>query len=288
MIPASFTYHAANTVEEAAALLDEYGDEAKLLAGGQSLLPLLKLRFAEPGVLVDLGRLEQLRQLHQNGGIRIGAMVTHRDMGRSPVLRDAYSLIGDAAHDIGDPLIRSRGTFGGSLAHADPAGDWPAVALALEARLHATARSGSREIPVDGFFTDVYTSALEANEVLTHIDVPHPEPGTRSAYVKMPNPASGYAVAGAAVVVRLDPAGVCLSARVAVTGVAAVPYRATGTEGALIGRELSAGVLRTAAESAASGVDPLSDGFAPGPYRRHLATVVTRRALHKALGLPAD
>jgi carbon-monoxide dehydrogenase medium subunit len=286
MIPSSFDYRAADTVEEAAALLEEYGDAAKLLAGGQSLLPLLKLRFAAPGLVVDLGRLEELRRIQANGTVRVGAMVTHDQMGRSAVLAERFPLIADAAADIADPLVRNRGTFGGSLAHADPAGDWPAVALALGARIHATSRSGARDIPVDEFFTDVFTSALAGNEVLTHIDLPNPEPGARSAYVKIPNPASGYAVAGAAAVLTVDPSGICRSARVAVTGVASVPYRAAGTETALVGRELTPAVVRDAADAASAGIEPLSDVFAPGAYRQHLATVVTRRALLKALSSP--
>ena len=286
MIPSSFDYRAADTVGEAAALLDEYGDEAKLMAGGQSLLPLLKLRFTAPGLVVDLGRLEELRRVEANGSVRVGAMVTHDQMGRSAVLRQRFPLITDAAADIADPLVRNRGTFGGSLAHADPAGDWPAVALALGAVLHAESRTGAREIPADGFFTDVFTSALAGNEVLTHIELPNPQAGTRSAYVKIPNPASGYAVAGAAAVFTVDSSGVCRSARVAVTGVASVPYRAAGTEAALVGRELTPTVLSDAADAAGEGIEPLSDGFAPGPYRAHLATVVTRRALQRAFSSP--
>jgi carbon-monoxide dehydrogenase medium subunit len=283
MIPASFAYQAAGSVEEAVSLLAEHGDSAKLLAGGQSLLPLLKLRFVSPGVLIDLGRLEELRRVDVNGVLRVGALVTHDQLGRHAGLAEAYPVIADAAADVADPLVRNRGTFGGSLAHADPAGDWPAVALALGATLRVSGVDEDRTIGVDDFFTDVYATALGETEVLTAVDIVPPTAGTRSAYVKVAHPASGYALAAAAVVLRLDAAGAVAIARVALTGVASVPFRALGTEAALVGQVPSAEVARAAAALAVEGVDVLGDEFTSTAYRRHLASVVTARAIRRAV-----
>jgi carbon-monoxide dehydrogenase medium subunit len=283
VIPASFAYKVAGSVEEAVSLLAEHGDSAKLLAGGQSLLPMLKLRFVSPGLLVDLGRLEELRRLDCNGVLRVGALVTHDQLGRHAGLTEAYPVIADAAADVADPLVRNRGTFGGSLAHADPAGDWPAVALALGATLRVSGPDEDRTIGADDFFTDVYTTDLGETEVLTAVDLPTPASGTRSAYVKIAHPASGYALAAAAVVLSLDDAGTCRSARIALTGVASVPFRAKESEALLAGQTLSPEVVRSAAAVAAVGVDVLGDEFTPVGYRRHLASVVTARAIARAL-----
>jgi carbon-monoxide dehydrogenase medium subunit len=283
VIPASFAYKVAGSVEEAVSLLAEHGDAAKLLAGGQSLLPMLKLRFVSPGLLVDLGRLEELRRLDCNGVLRVGALVTHDQLGRHAGLTEAYPVIADAAADVADPLVRNRGTFGGSLAHADPAGDWPAVALALGATLRVSGPDDDRTVGVDDFFTDVYTTDLGETEVLTAVDLPTPASGTRSAYVKIAHPASGYALAAAAVVLRVDEAGACTSARIALTGVASVPFRAKESEALLARQTISPEVVRSAAAVAAGGVNVLGDEFTPVAYRRHLASVVTARALARAL-----
>jgi len=284
MIPAPFGYQAAHSIEEAAALLAEHGDEARLLAGGQSLLPMLKLRLARPGLLVDLGPVPALRAIATHaGGLRVGAMATTCQVGRCAEVPAAYRVIPEAAADIGDPMVRNRGTFGGSLAHADPAGDWPAVALALDARVVATGPGGTREIAVDGFFGSLFTTALRPDEVLTHVELPAPPPGTGSAYVKFAHPGSGYAVAAAAAVVTMDAAGICRHARVALTGVSAVPSRATRVEATLLGQELAPDTVADAAAEAPLGLEIIEDAFAPSRYRAHLATVVTRRAITRAL-----
>lgn len=283
MIPSSFAYQVVGSVEEAVAVLAEHGDSAKLLAGGQSLLPMLKLRFVSPGLLVDLGRLEELRRVDVNGVLRVGALVTHDQVGRHAGLAEAYPLLADAAADVADPLVRNRGTFGGSLAHADPAGDWPAVALALGATLRVSGPDEDRTIDADDFFTDVYTTALGETEVLTAVDIAAPDPGTRSAYVKIAHPASGYALAAAAVVLRVDATGACASARIALTGVSGVPFRARASEALLASQIPDAEVVRAAAALGADGVDVLGDEFTPVAYRRHLASVVTARAIARAL-----
>jgi aerobic carbon-monoxide dehydrogenase medium subunit len=212
MIPAAFDYHSVATVAEATELLENYGDDAKLLAGGQSLLAVLKLRLAKYGVLIDLGRIKSLRKITVvEDSFIIGAMATHNQLGTSAETEGAFQAFRDAASEIGDPLVRNRGTFGGSLAQADPAGDWPALALAFDATIHATNARGPRRITVDKFFTDLFTTALEQGDVLTHIEFPRLDAGASSAYVKIPHPASGFAVAAAAPWTTEEHAGRCVS-----------------------------------------------------------------------------
>jgi carbon-monoxide dehydrogenase medium subunit len=283
MIPAAFDYHAVDTVAEAADLLAKHGEDAKLLAGGQSLLAALKLRLAKPGILIDLGRLADLREIAFADGLIIGAMVTHDKLGKSAETTGAFRALRDAAADIGDPLIRNRGTFGGSLAHADPAGDWPALALAFDATIHVTNKKGVRKLPVQTFFTDLFTTALMQEDVLTRVELPQPVAGTSSAYVKIPHPASGYAVAGAAVVLTLDGEGVCRRVRIALTGVAATVFRAHEAEAMMTGRKLDPATIRAAADQAAASFDPLTDNYASAAYRRNLAGVVAHRAIMHGL-----
>lgn len=282
MIPAKFGYVAPGSVADVVDLLAERGDEVKLMAGGQSLVPLLRLRFASPETIVDLRAVDELRAVEDLGQVhRVGAMVTHREFLESPVAQ-SWGAVRDAGWDLADPLVRNRGTFGGSLAHADPAGDWPAVALALGATLRVQSSSGTREIRADDFFTDLFTTALAENELLTHIDIPKPAPGTRSAYLKVPHPASGYPVVGLGVSLAVEN-GVCRAARVALTGVAVTPVRASEAEAFLEGKPLTAETLAEAAAVSASGIDVIGDAYAPEDYRRHLIEVVAGRVLDRAV-----
>lgn len=282
MIPAKFGYVAPGSVADVVDLLAERGDEVKLMAGGQSLVPLLRLRFASPETIVDLRAVDELRTVEDLGQVhRVGAMVTHREFLESPVAQ-SWGAVRDAGWDLADPLVRNRGTFGGSLAHADPAGDWPAVALALGATLRVQSSSGTREIRADDFFTDLFTTALAENELLTHIDIPKPAPGTRSAYLKVPHPASGYPVVGLGVSLAVEN-GVCRAARVALTGVAVTPVRASKAEAFLEGKPLTAETLAEAAAVSASGIDVIGDSYAPEDYRRHLIEVVAGRVLDRAV-----
>jgi carbon-monoxide dehydrogenase medium subunit len=282
MIPAGFAYAAPSTTEAVLALLAERPDEVKLMAGGQSLIPLLRLRLACPDILVDLRRLTELRAVDDLGhAFRVGAMVTHRDIIDSEAAR-AWQIVHDGGADLADPLVRNRGTFGGSIAHADPAGDWPPIALALNATMHVRGLHGTRTVAADEFFTDLFTTAIDEGELLTHIEFATPAAGDRSAYVKIPHPASGYAVAGAAVVVSVVD-GVCRGARIVLTGVATGPVRARAVEDALLGQEITTGVLARAAGWAAEGIGFIGDSYAPEEYRRNLAGVAVRRALQRAV-----
>ncbi len=282
MIPAGFAYAAPHTADAVLSLLAEHPDEVKLLAGGQSLIPLLRFRLADPAVLVDLRHLDELRNVEDVGdGFRVGAMVSHRELLCSDAAR-AWPIIRDGGADLADPLVRNRGTFGGSLAHADPAGDWPPIAMSLDATLQVRSVGRGREIRSDGFFTGLFGTALAANELLTHVVVPKPPAGSRSAYVKIPHPASGYAVAGAAAVLVVQDQKVH-AVRIALTGIGAVPVRARAAEDHLLGTAATEESLSAAAVLAADGVDVLGDSYAPADYRRHLATVVVRRALARAM-----
>lgn len=283
MIPARFGYVAPRSMTEVLDLLADRGDEVKVLAGGQSLVPLLRLRFAVPETILDLRALAELRSVEDMGAVhRVGAMVTHRAFIESPVA-EAWAAVRDAGWDLADPLVRNRGTFGGSLAHADPAGDWPAVALMLDVSCHVRSATGTREVRADDFFVDLFTTALAEDELLTHIDIPKPLPGTCSAYLKMPHPASGYPVVGVGVAMTVE-GGVCRTARVALTGVAMTPVRARETEEFLVGKPLTSETLAEASALSASGIDVIGDSFAPEDYRRNLVGVFTRRALDRAAG----
>jgi len=286
MIPAEFDYYAPTSVQEAVSLLRQHGDEAKVLAGGHSLIPLLKLRLSNPPVLVDIGRIPELRGITRtNGTVTIGAMTTHAQVESSEELRDTFPIMAEAATVIGDPMVRNRGTFGGALAHADPAADWPAVALALGAQLRVMGPNGERTVSVDDFFVDMLTSALEPGEVLTRIDIPAPGQGVKTgmSYQKFAHPASGYAVVGVAAVVTLGADGACQDCRVAVTGAGPKATRQTAVEDALKGRQLTPELIAQASEHAGEGMDFLGDIYASESYRAHLVKVYTKRALTAAL-----
>jgi len=283
VIPARFEYHAPTTVDEALRLLQAHGREARLLAGGHSLLPLMRFRLATPAHLIDLGRIPDLRFIRAQGEtVAVGAMTTHWVIESSELLRTRVPLLPQTAAQIGDLQVRNLGTIGGSLAHADPAADYSAAVLALDAEMIALGPQGRRTIPAADFFTGVYATALAPNEILLEVDIPRTPAGTGSAYAKFPHPASGFAVVGVAAVVTVDAQGRCTRARLGLTGVAPVPYRARAVEDRLTGQLLSDETTAAAAEAAADGVEVNADIFAPADYRRHLARVFTRRAVQQA------
>ena len=278
MYPAPFDYHRPMSLSEAVALLVQHGDDAKVLAGGHSLIPAMKLRLARPRVVVDLGQLPELNYIREHGGqIAIGAMTTYRAIEVSALLHDRCPLLPEVASYIGDVQVRNKGTIGGSLVHADPAADWPAAILALDAELEMVGPSGRRTVRAADFFVALLQSAVGADEILCEIRVP--ATGRSVAYVKTEQKASGFALAGVAVVVDAK-AG---RAAIGVTGVGATPYRASAAERALSGQPFTDAAITEAASHAADGIDALSDIHASATFRAHLACVNTRRALAAAV-----
>lgn len=285
MIPASFEYFAPVTISEAIALIEQYQDEAKVLSGGHSLIPLMKLRLAQPKYVIDIGRIPELNSISETGdALIIGALARHADVYRSELVQKKCPLLAETAGQIGDPQVRNRGTIGGSIAHADPAADWPAAMLALGAEIRVQGPQGARTIPAAGFFVDVLTSALEQNEILAQVRVPLPRTPPAGAYAKVPQSASGFAIVGVAVQLDLDGHRTCKSAAIGITGLASKAFRASETESALQGKVLDEATIKNAAELATSGIDsPLEDLHASGEFRLHLARVHTARAISKAL-----
>jgi carbon-monoxide dehydrogenase medium subunit len=284
MIPAQFDYIAAKSLDEALQLLAQHKDDAKILAGGHSLIPAMKLRLMQPGVLIDISRIKDLAYIREEGGqVRIGAMTTHYQIESSDLLRRICPLLPEAAAHLGDVQVRNKGTIGGSLAHADPAADWPAPVLALDAEMVVSGAKGERVIKADQFFVDLLTTALKPGEILREIRISAPKEKTGYSYVKFRHPASGFAVVGVAISLIKDAAGKCQSAGVGVTGVGAKAYKALGVENALKGATLDDKSLHAAAAHAADGVEVNSDLFASAEYRKHLAEIYTRRALGEAV-----
>src|SRR5215204_6688119 len=248
MNPTQFAYARAESVDEAITLLQEHGDGAKLVAGGHSLLPIMKLRLAEPETLIDIGRIPELRDVRRDDGeIAIGALTTHHQIETDAQIRAVVPLLADTAARVGDRQVRNRGTIGGALAHADAAADYPAAILALEASIVARGPQGERSIPAREFFLDFLTTALQPDEVLTEVRAPMPAEGHGWSYQKLANQASGYAIVGVGAVVVVDD-GVCSDIRVGVTGTAAVAWRAEATEAALRGKQVENGAVAAAAE----------------------------------------
>ena len=284
MIPASFDYIAAKSLDEAISLLARHKDDAKILAGGHSLLPAMKLRLMQPKVLIDLGRIRDLSYIKEEGGqIRIGAMTTHFQAETSDLLRRSCPLLPETASHLGDMQVRNKGTIGGSLAHSDPAADWPAAILALDAELVATSAKGDRVIKATDFFVEMLTTSLQPGEILREIRIPAGKGKSAQAYVKVRHPASGFAVVGVAVNLSID-GGKCQSAGIGITGVSPKAYRASKVESGLKGNTLDAKTVSAAAAHAADGVEVNSDLYASAEYRKQLATVYTRRAIETAAG----
>ena len=281
MTTSTFTYHTPTSVTEALALLSSHGDGAKLLAGGHSLIPIMKLRLAEPEALIDLGRIPGLSGIAKaDGGLAIGPMTTYYELMTSDLVSAKAPVLGEAAGLVADVQVRNRGTIGGSVAHADPAGDLPGVLLALGARFEATSPSGTRTIAADDMFVDLLTTALEPNEILTSIFVPATP---TAAYEKIANKASRYAIVGVCAVLTVE-GGKCTAARIGVTGTGPMAVRASASEAALVSNGLDADSIKAAASVAADGIEALSDVHASDEYRIHLTMVAAQRAITKAAG----
>ena len=284
MIPAAFAYERASSVDEAVALLATYGADAKIIAGGQSLLPLMKLRLARPERLIDIGRIETLRGIRRqpDGRLAIGALTTYAQLLDEPSVM-GLALMADALPRIADVQVRNRGTIGGAIAHADPAADMPALLLALEAEVVArSAPRGERSIPVVTFFEGAFSTVLAPDELLIEIRVPSPSGSYGSAYRMLEQQASGFAIAGVAVVVGRTGEGAADDVRVAVTGVGDMPYRATAVEDALRGTDLSSADIGSAVADITTGVSVQGDIHAEQAYRTAMAQVMARRALEAA------
>ena len=285
MHPASFGYHAPRSLEEAFDLLQEHGEDAKVLAGGHSLLPAMKLRLTRPEYLIDLRRIPGLRGIRTDrGGLVVGALTTHAEVAASETVRRVVPGLADTAAVIGDLQVRNRGTMGGSAAHADPAADLPVTLTALDAAFVLASRAGERVVSADDFFVDFFTTAMEPHEILTEVRIPAPPAGAGTSYVKLPHPASDYVVVSAAAALRVDGNGVCAGARVVLGGVAGAPPRAAATEAALLGRELTRETAAAAAARAADGLDPHPDSYTDEEYKRHMAVVYAGRAIEAAAG----
>lgn len=279
----TFDYHRPATLQEALNLLS-MNDDAKVLAGGHSLIPAMKLRAASPGALVDISRVAGLKGITTSANtLKLGALTTHNEVATSQVVKSNCPLLAETAAHIGDQQVRNRGTLGGSLAHADPGADYPIAILALEATITATGPQGNREIAADKFFTDLLTTSIKRDEIITSVSVPVMGKGAGSAYHKHRHPASGYAVVGVAAIVMVAD-GKVTAARVAVGGVTVNPVRAANAEAALVGQAPSAENIAAASAKVAEAINgPLSDAYASGEYRQHLATVLAKRALLKAV-----
>ena len=284
MIPSSFEYLVPTTLEEALDLLRSYGGDARVVAGGHSLIPLMKLRLSEPKHLIDLGKISDLSYIReQDGGLAIGAMTTYYQLESSRLVRDKYLALAEAASLVADLQVRNKGTIGGSLAHADPAADLPAVLLALEAQMQAGDSSQQRTVDAAAFFVDPFTTSLKDDEILTEIRIPALPANTGGSYKKFANKASHFAVVGVAAFVTVS-GGVCQRVRIGITGAGPRATRAGEAERALEGREGTESNVAEAAQQAIQGIDFLADIHASAEYRSHLTQVFTRRALQEAIG----
>ena len=283
MIPAPFDYVRPTTVGEAVTALRDGGEDAKIMAGGQSLMPVLRLRMGDPSLVIDLGGIPELRGVREDGDrIVVGAMTTHHDVIRDELLREHVRLICETTKTVADPQTRHRGTLGGALAHADPAGDLAAPALALGAELVIAGVDGTRTVAADDFFEDYFTTAIGAGEILTEIRFPK-YTGWGARYEKFNRVAQAWSIVAVAAAVKVD-GGTISDARIGLTNMAGTPVRARSVEQALVGRAMSEDTVRSAAQSAAEGTSPTSDADAGSDYREHLARVLTGRAVLAAAG----
>lgn len=284
MIPAPFDYVAPTSVEEALAALAQYGDEAKVMAGGQSLLPVLRMRLNAPETIIDLGRIETLRGVREEGDVLvIGAMTRHADVAEDPLVTAHAALLAKAVREVADPQVRHRGTFGGALAHADPAGDLGAPALALGAEFVIAGPGGTRTVAAEDFFVDLFETAIGEDELLTHVRVPK-HTGWGAHYEKFVRVAHQWPICAVGATVRTA-GGVIEEARIGLTNMGSTPLRARGVEEALVGRPATEEAVREVASRAADGVNPPSDLNGDADYRRHLVGVLTRRAVLAAAGV---
>jgi aerobic carbon-monoxide dehydrogenase medium subunit len=284
MFPANFGYVAPRSIDEALQLLKQHGEDAKLLAGGHSLLPAMKLRLASPRTLIDLGTVPGLSGVHlENNNLVIGALTVHADVGSSDLVRKHFPGLVDAASVIGDVQVRNCGTIGGSVAHADPAADFPVILTALNASFVLQSTGSKRTVAADEFFTDYFTTAMEAGEILTEILLPLPPDGSGTAYQKLAHPASGYVVVSAGAMITQQRSGSCAAARIAIGGLGSGPIRAVASEKELQGKVLNPQNIAAAAAKAAEGADPDDDIYASAEYKRHMAIVLVRRAVEAAV-----
>jgi aerobic carbon-monoxide dehydrogenase medium subunit len=279
--PANFEYFAPTTLDEALSILERFGDEGKVLAGGMSLIPVMKLRFAAPRALVDINRISGLDGLTTDGGLKIGALVRHKTCERSDELKGRYGVLGDAAKQIADPIVRNLGTVCGSLAHADPQGDWGSVMLAARAEVVARGANGERTIPIDELFEGPFTTSLQPGEILTEVRVPDPGERAGGTYFKIERKVGDFATVGVAVHVSLSN-GTVERAGIALTGVGATNLRAEAAEQALVGQALEEGAIGQAAQLAAEAAQPRTDVRGTEEYKRNAVRVLVARGLRKA------
>jgi carbon-monoxide dehydrogenase medium subunit len=283
MIPQSFEYFSPETLPEAIALLHEHGGGAKILSGGQSLIPMMKVRLARPEYIIDINRLADLHYIKEEGGLlKIGGLTRESDLETSSVIRSNYPIILDTAASIADPQVRNMATIGGNLAHGDPANDHPATMIALGAEIIATGQSGQRSIPVNDFFLSIFTTALEHGEILTEIRIPVPPPGSGGAYFKLERKVGDFATVGVAAQITVDSAGICRRAGIGLTNVGPTPIRAAAAEDFLIGKTIDPQQISQAAQLAADVAQPSSDLRGPAEYKVSMVKELTKRALVRA------
>jgi carbon-monoxide dehydrogenase medium subunit len=283
MIPAAFDYEAPTDLAEAIDHLAKSGGEAKVLAGGQSLIPLMKFRLAQPARIIDLNRIAGLAYIRENGELRIGALTRESDLEESAVIRDRYPIVADTAAVIADPIVRNLATVGGNVAHADPANDHPATLLALRASIIARGPGGERVIPIDDFFVDTFTTSLAADEIVTEIRIPHAAPQSGGAYLKLERKVGDFAIVGVAAYILLDGKGNVATAGIGLTNVGPTVIRARRAEEALRGRAPDDTAIAAAAEAAAAEAQPVSDLRGPVQYKRDVVRVLTARTLRRAV-----
>jgi carbon-monoxide dehydrogenase medium subunit len=283
MIPGKFSYHAPTSLAEAISLLGEFDGEAKVLAGGQSLIPLMRFRLAQPGHLVDINRIDGLAYVEErDGSLRIGALSREADLDTSPLVHERYPLLADAAAVIADPLVRNLATLCGNIAHADPANDHPAVMLAFRAEVVAEGPQGHRVIPIDDFFVDTFVTALAPDEVVVEVRIPAPEAGAGGAYQKLERKVGDYAIAGVAVQLALDPEGAVREAGIGLTNLGPMPIRAREAEQALLGSVPEDELLVQVAALVSAASDPVDDLRGPADYKRAVTRTLALRALRSA------
>lgn len=283
MIPGEFDYYSPTSLDEAVSLLVQHGEDAKILAGGQSLIPAMRYRLAIPETLIDINQIKDLEYIREdNGHLAIGALTRESDLETSDIVQNGYHLLADAAEVIADPLVRNLATVGGNIAHSDPANDHPAVMLAYGAEVIALGPNGTRSIPIDDFFIDLFENSLAENEILTEIRIPKPAANTGGAYIKIERKVGDYAISAVAVQLTMD-GDVCKDVRIGLTNVSPVPMRATNAEQALIGQPLNDDVLEAAGQAAAAECDPSPDLRGTVEYKRDITRVLTKRAIRKAL-----
>jgi carbon-monoxide dehydrogenase medium subunit len=285
LIPGSFDYLAAHSINEAVALLDQHGEDAKVLAGGQSLIPLLRFRLASPAILIDINRIDGLEYLREmNGTLHIGALTRESELDNSSLIRERYPILFETSAVVADPVVRNWATVGGNIAHADPANDHPATMLAMGARIVAVGPTGERVLPIEEFFTDIpFETALHPNELLTEIRVPAPVQGSGGAYVKLERKVGDYAIAGVAAYITLDTNRNVSYAGIGLTHVGQAPIKARDAEQSLLGKPLNDTSIHQAADLAAAATQPISDTRGPAEYKRDMVRTLTVRALRKAL-----